>query len=678
MTRPCVLIATTQPAMAYALRERLDKPCREMGLRLEVCPQGDEHAILGVRSYASAEALFDALSHRDPMALADTLVVLDLGATLEAAFRPAVSGAEGWHVTMSRRTGVAVELLLRFPQVFPVFLSVASPVNPLPTSGGRADNEWRTYSRLRESLDIASRENGGQKRKAVPLDQSVTKTLLALQSPLHFVSPFDNLVGLLSTLRRFARGMRCWFDPTGLRTQVKNMFLGCLFGDLADWSNTSGQRLVLRKRLTNVAVAVDEEREFALLSAYTAWKYGRRAWLVTTYAEFQEGSVWTNGDDGIVLRDIDLCFPDIPESPSGIRTKLRDVTSNQWETKVKEDWHVRVVSGADNIVNAQPQWMHRLWEKMQMRLGQTRGVNPNHVGFPKPISSLYELAALLGPKATSITETTLAQLHPRRNTGRDSTGHGAPYLNLAIAEQLLRQARRCNGGSSEHLIAALLASEAYELLLGMSKTTAMEALLVLHTAEVRAEVSYPGVELELNTKTRKKDIEKTIKRLSLGAKSRQSFLSQFWAELRIAYRSGESFAAAESANSESLINGGTRWIRRPFLMIATSPRSWFLASALMVFGMTFMYKAAIRTPASCWAWYSYSCDWANHWNLIKFFLSVALSSVTLQPMTILAKMLDAEPPEAAWVHAVAILHMSLAYLLFGLLLSMIYRKVTRG
>lgn len=99
MPRPCVFIATTQPAMAYGLRERLKEPCRQLGLRLEVCPQGCDDITLGVRSYDSAEALFDALTSFDPMALADTLVVLDLGAALEEAFRPAVSIIGGWHAT---------------------------------------------------------------------------------------------------------------------------------------------------------------------------------------------------------------------------------------------------------------------------------------------------------------------------------------------------------------------------------------------------------------------------------------------------------------------------------------------------------------------------------------------------------------------------------------------------
>ena len=100
MPRPTVLVATTNPAMAYALRQKLSEPCRQLGLKLEICPEGekrDKDNVLETYAYASAEELFDCLAARPPMALADTLVVLNVGADLLEAFQPvALRDGDGW------------------------------------------------------------------------------------------------------------------------------------------------------------------------------------------------------------------------------------------------------------------------------------------------------------------------------------------------------------------------------------------------------------------------------------------------------------------------------------------------------------------------------------------------------------------------------------------------------
>ena len=230
MARPTVLIATKNPAIAYALQNRLSNICLKLGLRLTICPEGDGEKVdgLDVATYRSADALFDYLESRSPMEIADTLAVLDLGIELEQAFRTAVQSDNGWHVTKQRRAGVAVELLLRFPQVFPVFLSPAVPVNDYleeesssetispKTFNGCSDNQWGQFYRLRMALGSL---NGEKTIQTAELD-----ALPALRLPLHFVSPLDGGCGLESTLIRFANGMRCWFDPTGLRTLVKNRY----------------------------------------------------------------------------------------------------------------------------------------------------------------------------------------------------------------------------------------------------------------------------------------------------------------------------------------------------------------------------------------------------------------------------------------------------------------------
>lgn len=744
MARPIVLVATTDPVMAYALQERLKDNCKTLGLKLEVCPDGNESDIADakVRAYDSAEALFDALEKRDPVELADTLVVLDVGTDLDNAFRPAAS-QDNWHVT-SNRAGVAVELLLRFPQVFPVFLSPSVPVSTDEAKSEGNDkvkvveskwrdakeNEWAGFYRLRE--EICTKHKPGEP------NWEACKSLHAFQVPLHFVSPLYG-DGLVSTLARFARGMRCWFDPTGLRTLVKNRFLGTVFGNDQTWKADT-QRKVLLDRLNNVCVAIDEEREFALLNAYTAWKFGRRAWVVTSFGEFDDSPLWVynEGDfsNVVVLRDIDVRFPDILDASKlglwGIspRELMKDNYSCLWSkketrvcatsidapgNKIGKDWRVRAVSSENGIISDP-----KVWEND--KFGQRRkGSKIEYFGLNKPIGTIYDLKPCLFEKQGD-KESIAARIEVVGSEGNEG-GHGAPYTNLAMAEALLISSGRCKDHSSSHLIGALLAMEAYELLLGMSKTTALEALLSLHRHEAAAEVNFPGVSHSLEIKDRIEDVEQTLKKLYEDNKTnardkepvKRMFLSQFWAELRIQYKDGEQFDAAEEANVQSLMNmrwkpkwlqfqkserrTSLRWSRwrqllaktsRAFKLVvlrtATSVTGWLLTTTVISFILAILYGAI--SPQVHW-----QPDTEGVSNFFEIWWQVIMSMLQMQfndpknvPAVIYPESLrNASSPVVSYpvivdffTHTLAIAHLGISYVLFGLLIAMIYRKITRA
>lgn len=700
MARPIVLVATTNPIMAYALQERLKDDCKALGLKLEVCPDGDKDKKLKVGFYQSAEELFDALEKRDPVELADTLVVLDVGTDLDNAFRPAAS-QDNWHVT-SNRAGVAVELLLRFPQVFPVFLSPSVPVSTDEAKSEGNDkvkvveskwrdakeNEWAGFYRLRE--EICTKHKPGEP------NWEACKSLHAFQVPLHFVSPLYG-DGLVSTLARFARGMRCWFDPTGLRTLVKNRFLGTVFGNDQTWKADT-QRKVLLDRLNNVCVAIDEEREFALLNAYTAWKFGRRAWVVTSFGEFDDSPLWVynEGDfsNVVVLRDIDVRFPDILDASKlglwGIspRELMKDNYSCLWSkketrvcatsidapgNKIGKDWRVRAVSSENGIISDP-----KVWEND--KFGQRRkGSKIEYFGLNKPIGTIYDLKPCLFEKQGD-KESIAARIEVVGSEGNEG-GHGAPYTNLAMAEALLISSGRCKDHSSSHLIGALLAMEAYELLLGMSKTTALEALLSLHRHEAAAEVNFPGVSHSLEIKDRIEDVEQTLKKLYEDNKTnardkepvKRMFLSQFWAELRIQYKDGEQFDAAEEANVRSLLNSYD-WLKMWMLRPATSLKWWGVYAFIISFILTLGYGSF--SPKV-----KLACGWREFLNFIEIWWQVIMAMLQMQLSdkgVVATVELGDKLGLYLGLYLVEILHMGVSYLLLGLLISMLYRKITRA
>lgn len=105
--------------------------------------------------------------------------------------------------------------------------------------------------------------------------------------------------------------MRAWFDPTGLRTVVRNEFLLALFlVSTMIGTTVRKNRSILQDRLRLSAVAIDEERG-CTFTAYAAYKFGRRTWLVTTFSEFENGPLWTVSSVG------EVADPEDGRAPSG-------------------------------------------------------------------------------------------------------------------------------------------------------------------------------------------------------------------------------------------------------------------------------------------------------------------------------------------------------------------------
>lgn len=436
MYRPTVLIATKDPTMACAMETMLSPECRKYGLKLIVCPSeevnnhNDERHGENEACYMCADDLFDYLEYRaktDPLGLADTLVILDIGSQIKDAFEGRASNI-GWHDT-SNRVGVAVELVLRFPQVFPVFYSPSVPVadttQQSDTESAKTifcryettnNQEWSGFHGLKDVLYVKTKpdpkSSSSESESRLPAD-----SVLAFCGPIHFVSPLDDFQTLLAVINRFAAGMRCWFDPTGLRTVIRNRFLGTVFGKDADWSNSWPEhdkslslRQLLLERLDNVVIAVDEERGFAVLNAYAGYKHGRRGWVVTTYAEFDKG-LWAaslpssmTDNDVVILRDIDLRFPDISE-PSVKRSDLMNIYSNTWKEKIGETWRVRVVSSNEHVTKeirdvSQNREGCRLGQNSRQQHSIQATDEYRYLGLKKPVSSVYEIAAQINNKGS--------------------------------------------------------------------------------------------------------------------------------------------------------------------------------------------------------------------------------------------------------------------------------------
>lgn len=121
----------------------------------------------------------------------------------------------------------------------------------------------------------------------------------------HFVDAI-NINHVIELLKRHQNGYRPLFDPSGLRTWIKNKVIETeqkenekVPGDIID---------ILKKRNDQCSVAIDEELPFTFLNGYIAYRSGYRCFMITS--EDEMGRVLGNENQKITLslEDLDIKF----------------------------------------------------------------------------------------------------------------------------------------------------------------------------------------------------------------------------------------------------------------------------------------------------------------------------------------------------------------------------------
>jgi hypothetical protein len=651
--QPVVLIAMTDVEMAAGLTRRCGEICLREGLQLRT--GSDENHL----TFTSKEELFSVLQAQDPVQLCDWLVLLHIGTDVEECFKSAIdSRASPWHVSERPGTGVAIELMLRFPQVFPVFLASFVQSNP-------AFERW-----LQRWL----------------IDAELSTDVLPDWHRLAFINTID-IDRISQLLTRFGGGLRTLFDPTGFRTLVRNRFLAQVFGsdtpNQGGWQNSARPRSLLNSRLRRFAVIVEEEIDVALLAAYSAYKLGARAWLVNSYQEFRCALVpsWRNqaGSEVTVIRDLDLRFADYPSRDSldpSIRRQLRDVHSAPWQG-LPAGCTVRVLSQELNVTQESD-----FWSQEDRRLGQhTRDdyTGVEYLGLQKPLRSLFAMSDLLNIQPP---RSLVSSLGVADELG-EQVAHGAPYQNLRIAQHLLSQAKECRAQHNvdANIVGALLAQEAYSLLLGMSRTSSLDAILETNLCEVRAEGESAGVTHEVQIGSRREDLETSTESLHAG-EAGFNFLSKAWAELRLMYRETEQFGAAEEANAESLSYG--HWIFRGHVDLFRATRIAlkrfvlsFLRSLPRLFFL-FLAWPIVLTAFYCWAYgWVFTPTVAGIVTFSDMYTHVFLGIVRGESLNVHG--MGRGGPGETFLQGVVDILSGLSTLTFiGLIVTVVFRKSTRG
>lgn len=300
------------------------------------------------------------------------------------------------------------------------------------------------------------------------------------------------------------------FDPTGLRYWVRartNDGLEVAHNDL---------RLPVREK---EAAALDEEKPYAYLHGYTAYRFGCRTDVITTWASMKErfdGPTATLDENRIesdahtywlLFEDMSLNFPDREKHLRLLRLEERAKQCSKLRLDNETSEHRILVTTGQTRPGDTALAENRSFLRMK---SNGRG----KVVF-KPASGIFDLWAQAGlfrrwsANGRKGDAPNFFWLVAPPQLANGAVGHGAPGKLMLIAENLLRRAEVLANSARtvpEAVTGAVLAVNALELTGGRTPTTAIHALTLIHRLEMMAECQFSGVEYHIWMKPRLKEI----------------------------------------------------------------------------------------------------------------------------------------------------------------------------
>ncbi len=394
------------------------------------------------------------------------------------------------------------------------------------------------------------------------------------------------------------------FDPCGIRNAVRKISEGT-------------DPHVIPVRYEAQAAAIDDEREYALLHSYVAYRFGFCSHVVTSSQMMSQ--LFSGGAKypiRLVFEDLFLNFSDLHI------LGLSDLASRdrQYPELAAIPMRVIVTTGSE-----QPHDDSRVrHNQLYMTDLNVRGVWTAVIRKPVPgIFKLWESSGIrrhVRDKMQREGRESFVRM-PRPDSGGREAGHSTPGRLVEIARLLLDRAsiEQDNPRSACSLIyRALLATDALELLGGKTPTTSLLALAESHELEALAECQFLGVEGDFDVGLRLSEIRREIRTLSLFYARPSREFSAWNAESSITQRLVQTFRDHNKFNEERIVEirereihrrmwfqrhlgifgGALRWLNPAYLvswyveMLLRSMSYFALAILLWIAGLTALYATS--------------------------------------------------------------------------------------
>ncbi|MEI6702491.1 MAG: hypothetical protein WCL71_03010 [Deltaproteobacteria bacterium] len=329
------------------------------------------------------------------------------------------------------------------------------------------------------------------------------------------------------------------FDGSGLRNVVRNA-IACETSD----SKKIAPYVPLRN---SKAASLDDEDSYAYFNAYTAYRFGFRAFPVCrdVMAQALFGETENSFNPLLTFEDVYISYPD--NSAHAHYSNLCNRSNNTFLPLLEHaSYRIFVTTAHRHAGDGEKHDKNR--EYVESGRCVQSGDRPNRYGriLLKPFSGMFALWSgsrlakrLRWEDATGRTRRGTAPdfvWPPLKCDGHDGdTGHSTPGRLLQMATHMII---RCEAMLMEgvHTVpdavrCAVLATDALELLGDRTPTTAMDALKLKHMAEVTAECQFSGVEYHIEIKPRLKEIQKEARSLSRWFHHRRKTMAAMNAEM---------------------------------------------------------------------------------------------------------------------------------------------------
>ncbi len=531
--------------------------------------------------------------------------------------RQAAGGtAEELEQPVSAAAGLGTHLLIRFPEVWPIFVA-------------RQPRLEKLFIHITKQAADALIPNNTREEDGVYIAETLRKATSAAIWQCHFLG--GRAPGC--PIRQFLIHKDFLFDPTGLRSLVKAGLWSQVLGSDEQYGNQRcGPAAVLLMRAINNAVVADEEADFALIGAYSAYRQGRRAWAIAEGVDFIAGA-WRDdvpdenyaGSLGstLVIRDRQLrlhhahlhrrTYTAAPGSPLVDLEKFEHWDISKWNAPAG----MYSLRGADSPPPTDfAAWRDR--KRVRQLIISSEGEQsrsaPSGSSFvAKPLCSIL-FVSQAAPHSTPVElpvdregtvpspgRTDLRTVVERiveEKEGRhaiEGVRHAAAPTFHQLATAIMERAHHLDENTVRCRIhRALLLGEAFELLAGRNVPTAIAALAKLHAAEASLEAMAVGIfSPSLDLDPRRDEIENVLVSIYGSWENPQKALIrvhdfglQIWSAITGAYRNFEAINAANEAQVESLVYVG----RGPSAGNSSARKSWLAEIPLIAlnFWMTLL------------------------------------------------------------------------------------------
>ncbi len=382
------------------------------------------------------------------------------------------------------------------------------------------------------------------------------------------------------------------FDPTGFRNGIRQLVNEGV-------GRMGSLDIPLRETL---AAGLDDEDSYAYMNAYTAYRFGYRAWTITNWNLMK--SAFRKGREKVHLafEDLYLSFPDQPSGPEDGQNHAELVErfpdEKSWSISSLEfrdvllkgfnelDYRVLVTVG-----HRSSQKYNDRWEKNLAYLKSA--FKDRHIILFKPLSGIFDLwrkAGLWGGKRKSPCYAKGFKWPIAESNVLEGSGtHSAPGRLLRIAKTLLDRSEKILRTAEtvpDAIHAALLALEAKEILACRTPTTALEALAVQQLGEITAESMFYGIEYNLNVKDRFQEVQREVQAISRWFSTDGSKKSEINARLTIIENLAQRFRELNQFEEEQECLVEARklrfefWRLQSWWRILTAPLLWYIRQSV--------------------------------------------------------------------------------------------------